>query len=226
MIRLVTRLLPQSFRDRYRSKWRDANLELKICWAKIGRSFVRPPFPILENSSINLHLGCGSVVHPKFVNVDLVPAPHVHYVRSIDDLSPFEDNTVSLIHASHCLEHFPHGKVKRVLKEWFRVLKKGGVLRLSVPNFDVLLDIYNENARDINIILSILMGAQNYKYNFHKVVFTKSSLSSFLRDVGFKEIREWQPGSSGLANFDDWSARTFTVSGKPYQISLNIEAIK
>jgi len=153
----------------------------KICWAKIGRSFVRPPFPILENSSINLHLGCGSVVHPKFVNVDLVPAPHVHYVRSIDDLSPFKDNSVSLIHASHCLEHFPHGKVAEVLREWFRVLKKDGILRLSVPNFDVVLDIYNENRGDINIIMSILMGAQNYKYNFHKVAFTKSSLSLLLK---------------------------------------------
>ena len=226
MPKLMRTLLPRPFRDRYRSKWLDANLEMKICLAKITRLFFRPPFPILKNGTINLHLGCGSVVHAKFVNVDLVPAPHVHYVRSIDDLSPFKDNSVSLIHASHCLEHFPHSIVSKVLSEWFRVLTKDGVLRLAVPNFDVLLDIYNENGKDIGLILSILMGGQKYKYNFHKVVFTKSSLSSLLSNVGFRVIREWQPGSCELTSFDDWSAHDVTICGKDYPISLNIEAIK
>jgi predicted SAM-dependent methyltransferase len=223
---LVRTLLPQSFRNRHRLEWTNLNLEMKILWDRIRRVFLKPPFPILENGGINLHLGCGSVAHPKFVNIDLLPAPHVHYVRSIDDLSPFKDSTVSLIHASHCLEHFPHGKVSDVLKEWCRVLKKGGILRLSVPNFDVLLDIYNENGKDIDLIMSMLMGYQNYKYNYHKIVFTNASLSSLLRDVGFKEIREWQPGSCELTSFDDWSARKVTICGKDYSISLNIEAVK
>lgn len=226
MIDSAKRLLPRSFRERYRSKWSDASLEMKTLSGRIKRVIFKLSYPKMEDGSINLHLGCGSVVHPKFVNIDLLPAPHVHHIRSIDDLSVFEDNTVNLIHASHCLEHFPHDRVSEVLKEWFRVLKKDGVLRLSVPNFDVLLDIYNENEKDINLIMSMLMGYQNYKYNFHKAVFTKASLTSLLRDTGFREIREWQSGSSELTSFNDWSAHSVTVSGKAYTISLNIEAIK
>lgn len=222
----IRKLIPKSFRDRYRSEWQKLKLELKIIAGKIKRQFSRNSFPKLENGEIYLHLGCGSVNHPKFINIDGLPASHIHYIRSIDDLSPFKDNTVDLIYASHCLEHFPHAKVPKILTEWFRVLKSGGILRLSVPDFDLILDIYQNNENDINTIIFPLMGAQNYKFNFHMVVFNQISLEHLLKNIGFKQIQKWQPGSCELTTFNDWSARNILLNGKEYPISLNIEALK
>src|SRR5205085_9397769 len=138
------------FHERYLSQLRQAKLEFKTISCKLIRHFFRPPFPKLEDGVINLHLGCGSVNHPNFINIDGLPAPHVHYIRPIEDLSPFKDNSVDLVYACHCLEHFRYKKVPDVLSEWFRVLKKGGILRLSVPDFDLLLEIYKQQGRDIN----------------------------------------------------------------------------
>jgi predicted SAM-dependent methyltransferase len=55
---------------------------------------------------MRLHLGCGNINYPDFINVDLMPASHVHYVRGINNLKPFKNNSVDLIYACHCLEHF------------------------------------------------------------------------------------------------------------------------
>ena len=52
-----------------------------------------------------------------------------------DDLSQFEDNTFDMICKSHILEHYPRNDVERVLKEWVRVVKVDGTIRISVPSF-------------------------------------------------------------------------------------------
>jgi predicted SAM-dependent methyltransferase len=224
MIQHLKKYLPQSVRNKYRSKWQ--KIERKLLKYKFTRFIVRPPLPNLESGEKYLHLGCGDINHPKFINIDLRPAPHIHYVRQIDDLSLFKTNTIDLIYASHCLEHFSYRKVPEVLREWYSVLKTGGILRLSVPNFDVLLNCYKDNNNDVNCIMGYLMGDQNYRYNFHKTIFTKKSIRALLKSTGFKEITEWNPGSNELTSFPDWSGRKIIINGKEYDISLNLEAVK
>ena len=225
LIRNVLNSLPTSLRDRVSSVkkklktiYKNIYVELKIIYGKLTRQIIgRPQFPQLENGAINLHVGCGSINHPKFINIDGLPAPHIHYIRPIDNLAPFKDKSVDLIYGSHCLEHFSHRLVSQVLHEWFRVLKEGGILRLSVPDFDLLIDKYKANENDVNSIMGALMGGQDYKYNFHMIIFNQSSLELLLKKTGFKEVKKWQPGSCEMTTFNDFSNA---------KISLNIEAVK
>ena len=226
MITLLRKILPQSFRSRCRQKWNEIKFQSDISWGKFTRLFVRPPLPKVEDVGVNLHLGCGSINHPKFINVDGIPAPHIHYVRNINDLSPFKDESVDLIYASHCLEHFPHAVIQKMLEEWYIKLKKNGILRLSVPDFDLLLYIYKENHNNLDTIILPLFGGQDYKFNFHKTIFTKSSLTTLLKNAGFRDVCEWKHGLTDLTSFDDWSGRKITINSKEYFVSLNIEAIK
>lgn len=220
--KIVLKYIP----ERYLSQWHEVKEEIKTISAKSKRQFLRPPFPQLEDGSINLHLGCGSVNHPKFINIDGLPAPHIHYIRPINNLSVFRDNSVDLIYACHCLEHLGHAKVPQALAEWFRVLKEDGILRLSVPDFDLLLNIYRENGNEISTIIAPLMGGQDYKFNFHLTVFNMSSLEELLRSTGFKQVQEWQTGSCELTTFDDYSTCKISINGKQYPVSLNLEAVK
>lgn len=197
--------------------------ELDTNIVKISRQFARPALPKNQGEIINLHLGCGSVNHPKFINIDARPAPHVHYVRDIDNLSPFKENSVDLIYACHCLEHFSHAQTQQILSEWYRVLKKKGILRLSVPDFDLILNIYKELNENLEPIIGLLMGGQDYKCNFHKTLFNTSSLKNVLLKAGFSEVRPWQPGQCEMTTFNDWSGH---LLGEKYPVSLNFEAIK
>ena len=226
MIRALINVLPSVYRNRLRSAWSGFKLEGRIVFGKMSRLLWRRPLPKVKEDKVYLHLGCGNVVHADFINIDTIPAPHIHFVRNIDNLSIFADNSVDLIYASHCLEHFSYRYVPSVLREWFRVLKDSGVLRLSVPDFDLLILMYNKSNRDADIISAPLMGGQDDKYNFHYSIFTERSLSGLLTDAGFREARKWVPGSCGLTSFNDWSGRKIALNGNSFEVSLNLEAIK
>jgi hypothetical protein len=105
-------------------------------------------------------------------------------------------------------------------------LKQDGILRLSVPDFDLILNIYKENGNEIINIIGPLMGGQVDEFDFHNTVFNKAMLEHFLRNSGFKNIKEWQPGSCELSTFDDWSIRQILINGNYYPVSINLEAIK
>lgn len=222
----LIKLTPIGFRNKYRSKWSRLKNGFLTIFGKFIRIFVRPSVPQLKDNRVNLHLGCGSIDSPDFINVDGRYGSHIHYIRSIKDLSPFKDNSVDLIYASHCLEHFSHHQVSTVLNEWFRVLKQDGILRLAVPDFDCLVNIYQKSDRDIQAIQGMLMGGQDYKYNFHMAIFNYASLKTHLKDVGFKRVKKWQPENTKLTNFDDCSKTKVVFDKKVYFVSLNVEAIK
>lgn len=184
----------------------------------------RPQLP--PDGALRLHLGCGPIDRPGFVNIDARPAPHVHRVQRIDRLPDFADATAELVYCCHCLEHVSHRDTLRVLQEWRRVLKPGGVLRLSVPDFDLIVDAYTAHGRDIDSVLQALMGGQDYDFNFHYSAFTERSLSALLVEAGFRAPRRWQHGTEPYTSLPDWSGRDVEYRGARFPISLNLEATR
>lgn len=192
----------------------------------IKRLFIRPQLPINQDKKILIHLGCGDINSPEFINVDTRPAPHIHYVCNVTDLSIFNDNYADMVYACHILEHIPHSSLKKTLWEWRRILKPNGTLRLSVPDFDRILQVYHSCNNDIASIVNPLMGGQDYKYNIHHSVYNKKYLEYHLREAGFKQVCQWNPNTAAYHNFEDWASKCYDVDGRQYEISLNIEAIK
>ena len=70
---------------------------------------------------------------PNFVGLALNPA-HDREIRH-DALAPlpFADASIAKVQAQDVFEHLPFEKVPGVLDEVWRVLKPGGVFRLSLP---------------------------------------------------------------------------------------------
>lgn len=89
-----------------------------------------------------VHIGCGEINIPEFINIDAQPLAHVHIVTDdITRLADFGDDTVDLIYMCHFLEHIKQSDIMPVLIEMKRVLTKGGILRLSAPDFDRLKEL-------------------------------------------------------------------------------------
>ena len=182
-------------------------------------------YPVNTENKIYIHLGCGEVNSPEFINVDSRPFAHIHHVSNVTKLHFFKDGFADLIYASHILEHLRMSELETILLEWKRVLKKGGLLRLGVPDFDTILKIYSDNNNLIESVWRPLLGGQDYPENFHFAVFNKEYLSELLLKVGFTKVREWDPNNVDHHNFDDWTSIDYVVNKKVYKISLNIEAI-
>ena len=100
---------------------------------EVKRELFPPKLPRMENDKVFIHLGCGPIKAPGFINVDVLPYSHIHYIQGVDDLSIFPDEYADLIYASHVLEHLSYPKTKQVLKEWYRVLR--GWSKMSEVSF-------------------------------------------------------------------------------------------
>lgn len=178
---------------------------------------------------MKLHLGCGPRHIPGFVHVDAQPAFHVDIVGPVEQL-PMGDDSVSLIYASHVLEHFGRRAYKEVLKEWFRVLKPGGILRLSVPDFAACAAIYYENglADGLTGLVGLIIGGQRNEHDFHKMIFDEDFLRRNLLETGFCEVRRWDWRKTEHAGVDDFSQAYIPHLDKESGrlMSLNIEAVK
>lgn len=178
---------------------------------------------------MKLHLGCGPRYIPGFMHVDMQAAPHVDIVGPVECL-PLDDNSVSLIYASHVLEHFGRYSYRAVLEEWFRVLRTGGVLRIAVPDFAACAAIYYENGLQDGLsgLVGLIIGGQRNEHDYHKMIFDEFLLRSDLIDIGFREVRSWDWRTTEHTDVDDYSQAHIPHMHKEHGklMSLNIEAIK
>ena len=163
------------------------------------------------------------------MHVDLLPAPHIDIVGPVEKL-PMPDASVSLIYASHVLEHFGRNEYKAVLKEWFRVLGPGGILRLSVPDFAACAAVYYENGLvdGLSGLVGLLVGGQRDGNDYHKMIFDEAFLRLDLLQTGFKEVRRWDWRTTEHTGFDDYSQAYIPHMSKQdgRLMSLNLEAVK
>ena len=140
---------------------------------------------------IKLHLGCGKRnFGSEWIHIDGGSFEHLdsNNILKLD----FEDNSVDIIYASHVLEYFDREEAWLVLKEWYWVLVPGGILRLAVPNFEAMANLYVENKCNLQQIIGPMYGRMKMddSYIYHKTVYDKSSLSELLLSAGFKNIRK------------------------------------
>lgn len=176
---------------------------------------------------MKLHLGCGKRHIPGFVHIDAVDYPHVDHVATIDALSFIPDESVGLIYNCHVLEHFKRRDIKRVLVEWNRVLRPGGMLRISVPDFASICDVY-QKTRDLGLVIGSLFGRQDYLYNIHYNAFDFHTLERLLSDVGFTDVAKYDWRDTEHGDIDDFSQAYIPHMDKENGtlMSLNVECLK
>ena len=102
-----------------------------------------------------LHVGCGLVLLDGWLNILYEPRQEYGKVQdkggrlllnyNLLKKWPVNDNTISFIAGSHFIEHLDLNYGIFFLKESFRVMKSGGVIRLSCPDLGIYIKNYVEN---------------------------------------------------------------------------------
>lgn len=178
-----------------------------------------------------VHLGCGKRYLKGYIHVDLADFPHIDFRHEIRSLPMFEDKSVDLIYASHCFEYFDRVEAVDVLKEWRRVLKKGGLLRLAVPDFEGLIKVY-EKYHDLDRVIGPMFGRWPIPGGntvvYHKTIYDLSALQDKLIECGFSNVSRWVPEevfAGENAGFDDYSrAYVPHMDRNGIHVSLNLQA--
>jgi ubiquinone/menaquinone biosynthesis C-methylase UbiE len=164
-----------------------------------------------------LDIGCGKFRLDGFETLDIKPYPHVDYVCDASGPLPFEDGTFDYVYSCHTLEHIPWFKTKKVLTEWIRIVKQGGTIDISVPNFIELAEFIQkiELGMDMEMVWPYSMHEkkaqaravikrcpylkasriifngtppQDVLSNYHKALFTPKYLYGLMQDCGIVNI--------------------------------------
>ena len=94
------------------------------------------------DEAVLVNVGAGGFSHPRWTNLD-VSSAHYESQRSADfieyDLNsgaplPFASGSVALAYTSHTIEHVKDLPVAKLFEEFHRVLRPGGVLRVTCPD--------------------------------------------------------------------------------------------
>ena len=88
-----------------------------------------------------LHLGCGKIYFDGWINIDS-DSDEADLKHDLRNPLPYENNSVDFIYNEHFIEHLTVKEGLRFLSECFRVLKKGGVLRIAGPSLDYIMFHY------------------------------------------------------------------------------------
>ena len=91
---------------------------------------------------LKLNIGCGNRLCSDWVNVDFVAYSKEVIKHDLLTPFPFDHASFDFVYSSHVLEHFTPANAARLLKECHRVMKNGAVLRIVVPDLEVLAIAY------------------------------------------------------------------------------------
>lgn len=189
-------------------------------------------YKVLNQKPLNLNLGCGSRERiPGFVNIDIVRNKNVDIASDIRRLPMVHTNSVDLIYASHLISYFDNEEIKYVLKEWRRVLKIGGVLRLATPDFEKIAQLYNISKFKLDDFIGPLYGRLpigHNKFIYHKNIYDFKTLEALLNEQGFNFVKRYDWRKTIHKDYDDWSQSYLPHMDKKNGVlmSLNLECVK
>lgn len=96
-----------------------------------------------------LELGSGNRPREGYEHLDIDPdCPDLQFCCSFDEI-PVSDNSFDEMISIHSIEHISWRKTAPTLKEWYRVLKPGGKLRIECPNFRWICETYLKNGAEL-----------------------------------------------------------------------------
>lgn len=91
-----------------------------------------------------VNLGCGSHYHPDWINIDIVATGPRVIAHDLSSGIPLSDKSCNVVYHSHVLEHLRRENGLQFLQECYRVLKPGGIIRVAVPDLEMICRLYLE----------------------------------------------------------------------------------
>lgn len=159
----------------------------------------------MESKLVKLHLACGIKYRDGWINVDMNRNVKADIYADLTKQLPFGDGSADLIYNEHFIEHISAYDGRGFIRECWRVLRPGGILRIATPDLqEIARDYLNGDwikaawLKEVPQGAIIETGAEYFNTAMrdwnHQFLYDHETLWSYLNDFGFKAERvSWNP---------------------------------
>jgi predicted SAM-dependent methyltransferase len=153
---------------------------------------------------VGLHIGCGPFYRQGWVNTDLPGTPGIDFPLSIEGPLPLPESQFHAIYGSEVIEHVSLAHARAFFREALRILKPGGVMRLTTPDLAAVCRIYLGQTPQVTVedfgsvwlqgefSRDIWINSQFRAWG-HQHLWSRESLGDELLQAGFVNVRLCEP---------------------------------
>jgi predicted SAM-dependent methyltransferase len=174
-----------------------------------------------------LNVGCGKKPKPHTINLNYEWYPLTDLTWDIGKPLPLNDESLKGIYTEHVLEHLPFRKIPLILNDWFRVLERGGVVRILVPDAELYLNTYVRIKEGGKVEFpyhdpektSIMHVNRVFRDYDHLFAYDFETIERMLTQAGFDEIQR--------KGHNEGSDKNLLIDSREREIeSLRVECVK
>ena len=164
-----------------------------------------------------LQIGCCKNVLKGWLNSDIsLRCLHGIYLDAGKHF-PFQDDSFNYVYSEHLFEHLTYQQGINMLKESYRILKPGGVIRIATPDLRFLHGLYQEPEKPLHkAYMEYTMKGKSMPskavYTIsrfhtswgHQIIYDRETLTELLEQAGFKDVctcevsKSKHPGLNGV----------------------------
>lgn len=148
------------------------------------------------NGPLKLYVGSGDKRYPGYVGVDAVKRAGADIIAPADKI-PLPANCADEVMAIHLVEHAHYWEAPDLFREWFRLLKPGGLLVVELPDLvkccrNIVENITRPDKHPHSLGIFGIFGDYRLRdpWMCHKAGYTFETLRPVVEAEGFIEIEE------------------------------------
>jgi len=130
---------------------------------------------------------------------------------------PFDDHSIDVIFSSHFLEHLFKEQAQALLREAHRTLKRGGRIRIIIPDLAYAFSLYQQGEKERALDLFYLESCAG-QLGTHKYLYDYELIERALNNEGFQQVERCAFKVGNIPDLD-------ILDNRPDQ-SLYVEAVK
>jgi predicted SAM-dependent methyltransferase len=233
-------MVEKELRQIYRKLFPNEHVRLIRRQRKFTPSLIKSYFA--KHSNYKLQIGCQNHPIEGWLNVDIEPTRESIIYMDATQRFPFDNDAFSFVFSEHMIEHISLTQGVFMLKECYRVLKPGGVLRVVTPNIRFLLELFSSNKTAIqqkyissykkfydgfDMVNEVMVINTFLKEWGHQFVYDEDTLFFILKQAGFNEISRHKVGESSVPELKNLEQHGYEIGHEFNELeSLIIEAKK
>lgn len=185
-----------------------------------------------------IQLGCGGNFLDGWLDTDITLYSTKAIYMDLTQSFPIGDSTFDRVYSEHAIEHIPYWSGQNMLQESFRILKPGGRIRISCPDFQFLINLYlnptdlskqymKDTKPDWAPYADSIFTINNFVRDWgHQFIYDESALTILLLAAGFVNVTKHMVSKSNDEHFQNLEANWRMTPGYLQLETMTLEAEK